>query len=661
MALRLMYACQQRVACLCVWVAMAATASAGAAPANPQADATAKSADTVDWETTHGGSAGSINPRGAEIYRTTCAVCHEAGVPRAPTPFILSLMPPAAIYRALTQGVMQPQAQHLSEEDRRAVAEHLAGRKFGAPSALEPPLCRGTAAAFDFGEPPITHGWGLEPTNSRYLPSSETGIGPADLKQLRLKWAIGFEGATRARSQPAAAAGAIFVGSEDGRVFALDRASGCQRWAFQAAAEVRTGIVVSPWSAGDRDAEPAIYFGDLSGTVYAVDARTGELIWRERADEHPSATLTAAPALHAGRLYVPVSSLEEAAADGTYECCTFRGSLIAYDAPTGKRAWQTFFVDEPQRRGKNPNGFTIWAPSGVALWNTPAIDARRGVLYIATGDNYSVPTTELSDAVVAVDLATGRIKWAHQALAGDAWTASCVLPDRGNCPQDEGPDYDFGAAAILATSSKGRQYVLAGQKSGWVYALDPDSGELVWKTKVGRGGIMAGVYFGMASHGDRVFVPISDPPDGRTYDEPAKPGLYALDLETGQFLWKAPNDERTCVDLGPECSPGIAAAITATDALVFTGASDGWIRVYDVNTGRVLWRYDTLQQVTTVGGDRARGGSMGGGAGPVMRDGMLIMPSGYGFSGRIPGNVLLVFEVDRSGGPVADPSPAPAR
>ena len=636
----------QRTARLCASLAITALASASAAPPTPQASDPAAPKSRVDWESTHGGTAISVNPRGAEIYRTTCAVCHEAGVPRAPTPFILGLMPPAAIYRALTQGVMQPQAQDLSDEDRRAVAEHLAGRKFGEPGALEPPVCKGAAASFDFGEPPATHAWGLEPANTRYIPSDQAGIGPRDLAHLRLKWAVGFEGAMRARSQPVLAGGAIYVGSEDGRVFALDRSSGCQRWAFQAAAEVRTGIVISPWKAGDRSAKPIIYFGDLSGTAYAVDAHTGELVWRERTDVHPSTTLTAASALHDGRLYVPVSSLEEAAADGTYECCTFRGSIIAYDARTGERVWQTYFADEPQPRGKSPNGFTIWAPSGVALWNTPAIDARRGVLYTATGDNYSAPTTAMSDAVVAVDLATGRIKWVYQALAGDAWNASCVLPDRGNCPEEEGPDYDFGAAAILATSANGRDYVLAGQKSGWVYALDPDEGKLVWKTKVGRGGIMAGVYFGMASQGDRVYVPISDPPDNRTYEDPAKPGLYALDLKTGQFLWKAPNDKSACADLGPECSPGIAAAITATDDLVFTGASDGWIRVYDASTGRVLWQYDTLQEVTTVGGGRAKGGSMGGGAGPVVQDGLLIMPSGYGFSGRMPGNVMLVFGVE---------------
>jgi polyvinyl alcohol dehydrogenase (cytochrome) len=639
-----------RCARVATWLAVAAVASVSAAPPTPNPH-TATSDATVDWEVNNqpgGSDQGSVNPRGAEVYQTTCAVCHEAGVQRAPAPFILSLMPPAAIYRALTQGVMRPQAAHLSDEDRRAVAEHVSGRPFGEVGALEPPVCKGAAAKFDFDDPPALRLWGLNPENTRHVARATAGVEPRDLERLRLKWAIGFEGATRVRSEPVLAGGAIYVGSEDGRVFALDRSTGCQRWAFHAGAEVRTGIVMSAWKTGDQNAKPMVFFGDLSGTAYGVDAVSGELVWRDRADLHPSTTLTAAPALHGSLVYFPVSSLEEAAADGTYDCCTFRGSMIAYDAVSGRRVWQTYFVDEPKQQGTAENGHKIFGPSGVALWNTPSIDARRGVLYVATGDNYSQPTTEMSDAVVALDLKTGRVKWVHQVLEGDAWNASCVLPDRNNCPEDEGPDYDFGAAAILAPSSSGREYLLAGQKSGWVYAFEPDDGKLVWKTKVGRGGVMAGVYFGMAAGSDRVYVPISDPPDGRTYDEPAKPGLYALELATGKFIWKAPNADSVCDDRGPACSPGIAAAVTATDDLVFTGASDGRIRIYDAATGRVLWRYDTIQDVETVSGGTARGGSMGGGAGPIVQDGLLIVPSGYGFSGRMPGNVMLVFEVDRN-------------
>ncbi len=565
-------------------------------------------------------------------------------MPRAPVPYILRLQPPAALYRALTTGAMRAQGETLQDSERRAVAEYLSGRKLNEQSDLEPPLC-GADIGFDAKAPPAFPGWGLTPENTRYVSTAAAGIGRANVGQLKLQWAVGFAGATRARSEPAIAGGALIVGSADGTIYALDLASGCKRWVFQVGSEVRTGVVVSPWVAGDATAQPLAYFGDVVGNLYAVNARTGALAWRDRADLHPSTTLTAAPVLHDGLLYQAVSSLEEGAADGTHECCTFRGSLIAYDARTGERRWQTFMTEPPTQRGKDTNGRPKWGPSGVALWNSPAIDTQRGLLYIATGDNYSDPVTAMSDAVVAMDLKTGKIRWVYQATANDGWNVSCIAPDRANCPESAGPDFDFGASPILMQATNGKQYVLAGQKSGTAYAIDPDTGQLVWKHKVGRGGIMAGIYFGMAAGDDRVYVPVNDAADGQTYDFPDSPGLYALDLHTGAFVWKQPYTDAACAGRGPACGPGINAAVTATDQLVFAGAGDGWLRAHDAATGALLWSFDTAGEFKTVGGGLARGGSMGGGAGPVLSNGYLIMPSGYGFAGRMPGNVMLVFKV----------------
>ena len=360
----------------------------------------------------------------------------------------------------------------------------------------------------------------------------------------------------------------------------------------------------------------------------------------------PSTTLTATPALHGDRLYLPVSSLEEGVADEKYNCCTFRGSVISFDAHTGKRVWQTYLVDEPKLRGTSAKGIQSWGPSGIAIWSTPAIDERRGVLYVTTGDNYSTPTTGMSDSVIAMDLETGKIRWVYQATANDAWNTSCALPDRSNCPKENGPDYDFGAAAILATAHDGRQYVLAGQKSGAVYALDPDSGKLVLDQQGGPRRHSGRCVF---RHG-RARRPRLRA-DQRCVGRPlvrraAKPGLYALKLADGTELWKAPIADSVCDGRGAQCAPGIGAAVTATDDLVFTGAGDGRLRIYAASSGRVLWEYDTMVETRTVGGGVARGGSMGGGAGPIVHNGLLIVPSGYGFAGRMPGNLLLVFGVD---------------
>ncbi len=585
-------------------------------------------------------------PRGAQLFGEICAKCHEHATGHAPAVYNLKLMTSASVYGALTTGAMRVQGKQLSVEDRKQVASFLGGGDVDHDAKLAPPACEGEAARFDFQQAPAFPSWGLTPANTRYVSSKGAGIDAQSVGKLHLKWALGFDGASRVRSEPALGGGAIFVGSQSGQVYALDRHTGCARWQFHAAAEVRSGIVLSPWTAGDVHAAPRVYFGDVVGNVYAVDALTGNLAWRQKADLHASATVTAAPALYKDRLYVTVSSYEEGAVGGTYECCTFRGSVAAYDAHTGKRLWKTYMTGKPEVRGRNPAGVKLRGPSGVGVWNTPSIDPKRGSLYVGTGNNYSSPATALSDAVVALDLGTGRIKWSYQGMAKDAWNPGCALKDPAVCPEEQGLDYDFGAAAILATGSDGHDLVVAGQKSGWAYGLDPDSGKLVWKSKVGRGGILAGIAWGMAVRGDTLFVPVSDVADGQTYQEAARPGLYALNLGTGHSVWSAPMTTSHCDGRGPACAPGIAAAVTATDDLVLTGGNDGQVRIYGADSGQVLWEYDTTQAATTVGGGTARGGSMSGAAGPIVHDGMLIIESGYSFTGRMPGNVMLVFGID---------------
>ena len=556
---------------------------------------------------------------------------------------ILGLMPPGAIVNTLTNGAMRIQGQGLTDADRIAVAEFLSGKPLGKPEEDRAPRCVGRAAAFDFAEPPVFPGWGLTEGNTRAIPAKVGGLTASNIGHLKLKWAFAFPDALRARSHPILAGGAIFIGSHLGDVYALDRRTGCVRWRFQAAGETRTGLVVSGWRAGDRTARPLVYFGDLTGSVYALNAINGRMVWKVRADSHPSTTLTAAPTLYGKLLYVPVSSLEEAIIDPGYQCCTFRGSVLALNARTGASVWRTFMTPSPQDQGLNPKGEKKFGPSGAPIWNTPAIDVKRRQLTVGTGDNYSSPATTTSDAIIALDLASGRVNWVYQTRERDAWNVACGVPDTTLCPSEKGPDYDLGAATIVATDRGGHDHVLAGSKSGDVYAVDAAKGRLQWDVKVGRGGVLAGIYFGMAVSADRVFVPVSDAADGRTYSEPARPGLYALDLKTGRYLWKAPDTGLSCVGRA-HCVPGIASAISVTGDLVIAPGSDGWLRIRDARTGKELWSYDTTQPVTAVGGAIAKGGAMAGGVGPIAYHGMLIMPSGYGFAGKIPGNALLVFD-----------------
>ncbi len=444
------------------------------------------------------------------------------------------------------------------------------------------------------------------------------------------------------RSQPAFAGGAIYVGGDDGTVYALDPKSGCAHWAYTSPGPIRSGVVVSGWQAGDTRARPMVYFGTVLGKEYALDAHSGRLVWSKAADSHPNATLTASPAWHDGVLYVTVSSLEEpAAAAPTHECCTFRGSVLALDGKTGAEKWRAWMVGEPKPRGKNASGTTLYGPSGVAIWSTPLVDATRGLIYVVTGDNYSAPATDLSDSIVALDLKTGAVRWHYQATRGDIWNVSCGFADSGNCPADSGPDYDFGSAPVLAHGRDGHDYVLAGQKSGLLYAVDPDSGALKWMKRVGRGGVFGGIHFGIAAEGGTVFVPVSDMADGNTYPMAARPGVYALDVATGRTEWSAPSPD-TCGDKR-FCQPGYGAAISVTSGMVLAGALDGHLRALDAKTGRVLWDTQTAVPVTAVNGATAHGGSMAGGAAPIAWHGMLLVNSGYGGLGKMPGNVLLAY------------------
>ncbi|MFP6816578.1 MAG: PQQ-binding-like beta-propeller repeat protein [Pseudomonadales bacterium] len=581
---------------------------------------------------------------GRTVYDNHCAACHNGAVQKAPHRLMIGLMTPEAIDTTLTTGLMAEQGSFLTKVERVEVAEYLAG----VPMGSEPPAmftCSDDSEVFDVDRPPRVSGWGLQPTNTRMLPESVSGISKSDLSRLTLKWAFAFPGANRARSQPALAGGAIYVGGHNGLVYALDQETGCVRWTYESAAEVRTGIIVESWQAGDADAQPMAFFGDVLGNVYAINARTGAGIWRIRADEHPNATITGSPSLYDGRLYVPVSSLEVSlAADPIYECCTGRGAVLALNAASGEVLWKTYTVEEtPVVQSQNRSETNMIGPSGAMVWNSPTIDAKRNQLYIGTGENMSSPATLTSDAIFAMDLDSGKVNWVFQATANDAWNVACGTRRPDSCPEEDGPDFDFGAGTLMLTAPTVGDLVIGGQKSGKVHALNPDTGELVWQTRVGRGGIQGGVHFGMAADSDQLYVPISDMADGRTYPDPDRPGIHALDPDTGEELWWSVSPD-VC-DGRYFCHPGVSQAITTTSGMVFAGGMDGVLRIHDSTSGEVLWEMDSTQTIPTVSGAEAFGGSFGGGSAPILQDGVMVLSSGYGIYLHMPGNLLMVFEV----------------
>lgn len=584
---------------------------------------------------------------GAALYQQHCAQCHEGAVSKAPQLSLLEIMSAGSILRAMETGVMQSQAAAMTAAERRLLAQHLTGQSL-TDTAPPPPAasCTGEAARFDFSAQPDTQGWGVTQGNQRHFGEDITSVNASNIGRLKLKWAFAFPEAIRVRSQPATAGGALYVGSQNGSVYALDQKTGCIRWSYSTIAEVRTAIVVGSWAEGET--APLLYFGDLLGNVYALNAVTGKLVWRDRPEDHPSLTLTAAPVLYKDQLMVPLSSLEvTSAADPGYACCTFRGGVASYDAKSGEKLWTGYTIAEPPRVvGKNAAGTDTLAPSGSPVWNTPSIDADRNVMYVGTGENYSSPANETSDAILALSLSDGSIVWSQQMTAGDAWNMGCETKERISCPPEDGPDYDFGAATILTTTSAGKDIVLAGQKSGEVFALDPDAGgKILWRNKLGRGGIQGGVHFGMTVEGDTLYVPMSDFYGGPRWPGEAKPGMFAVDIKTGKTQWYTKTPE-VCNDR-EFCDPGLSAAASSISGAVLAGSMDGHIRAYGRKTGDIIWDLDTAISFNTLNGTKAQGGSFGGAAGPVFKDNMLFLSSGYGIYFHMPGSVLLAFELPK--------------
>ena len=580
---------------------------------------------------------------GEQLYKTICAVCHGGSVSEAPRLEALQRLSVRTILQTLQTGVMRVQGASLTATERQLVADYIS-KLSPSETSIKAGQCAEPLSASTRSEKPRIGSWGMGPGNMRYAAAPDLRITAANVSQLALSWVFAFPDATRARSQPTVVGNTLFTASQQGVVYALDIATGCVRWTFQADDEIRSAIVVGTDKNGVAN---RLYFGDFKANVYALNLQTRQLLWRKHVDEHQQATITGSPVLYRNRLYIPVSSTEVVSAySDKYPCCTFRGSVVALDVADGKVAWKTYMTDTPAPQALNAVGTQTYGPSGAPVWSSPTVDAKRGLLYIGTGENYSRPASPTSDAVLALSMATGAIEWVQQTINQDAWNAACTKPGLANCPDKHGPDYDFGAPPMLVSRPGKPDLILAGQKSGIVYALNPDAkGAIVWQQRVGRGGIMGGIHWGMASDGKTLYVPINDhdayPADSA---KPAFPGLHALRVTDGTIQWSAVEKDRCEKGTKWVCAPGISAAITLIPGLVFGGALDGLLQAYSTTDGRVLWSYDTNRNFDAVNGVKASGGTIDS-AGPVVMGNQLFVNSGYAKFGEKAGNVLLAFTI----------------
>jgi len=511
------------------------------------------------------------------------------------------------------------------------------------------------------------NGWGADLNNHRSQSGAMAGLQADSFAQLKLKWAFGVPGVKGMYGQPTAAGGRLFFGTSTGNVYSIDAASACVYWVFKASANVRTAITV-----GRAGARWAAYFGDTGANgahAYAVDADTGSLIWKTTVDESPLSRISGSPALYSGVLYVPVTSSEDAkAGDPAFECCRLQGSLAALNAGSGEVIWKSPTIPAPARPvGRNSRNVQQWGPSGAGIWSAPTVDPLKGAIYVATGDSHSVPEASTSDAILAFDMATGRMLWSRQAAPGDLFNMACVDGDPANCPQPHGNDLDFGSPPVLVGLQDGRRALIAGQKSGIVYAFDPDNeGKLLWHAEIGKGGPLGGVMFGLATDEQNAYVALSDMDDvfGVNGAEPflsrmsikfvhlwhrttagflrdGGGGTFALRLNSGQRVWYAPPQ----CDSGPgQCHPAQLAAVTHIPGVVLSGSADGYLRAYSTDDGHVIWKTDTARRYETANGIGAHGGAICG-PGPTVAGGVIYVNSGYPGPRETPGNVLLAYSV----------------
>lgn len=584
------------------------------------------------------------------LFNNNCAGCHKNTMSsadqnalketNAPSTDTLATMTPEAIYAALTTGAMAQQAGKLSDNEKRVIAEFFGGRPLGTGDAgdaknmtnrcsVNPKLSSESGAGW--------LGWGNDLTNTRFQPAKAADLGPDAVAHLKLKWAFGMPNGAETYSQPVLVGGRIFIGDDNGYVYSLDAATGCVYWSLHTDAQVRTSMVVGPIG-GHGSSKYAAYFGDRKANVYAVDARNGELLWKHNAEPRVLAHITGSPVLYKGRVYVGVAGSEEVASgDPHYPCCTYRGSLSALDANTGRVIWKSYTIpEEPKPTKKNSLGTQLWAPAGASIWSTPTIDAKRGAIYVSTGNAFTEPAAKTSDAIVAFDLETGKMLWWYQGVENDASPAGCGGrgPKGEQCPEHVGPDWDFANSPILRTLANGKRVLVAAHKGGTAVAIDPDrQGSLLWKADltdgaaVGPGGQ---IMWGGAADDQNVYYSLQTG------------GVAALRLTDGSRAWFARLTPAVPAG-GGRPRRGAVAAVTVIPGVVFAGGWDGVLHALSTADGQELWSTNTAQPFATVNGVPGKGGSLGA-PGPVIAGGVLYVGSGYiGTGNGMPGNVLLSF------------------
>lgn len=486
---------------------------------------------------------------------------------------------------------------------------------------------------------------GTDGNNPRHLDAAQAGLTTAELSNLELAWAVAFPQTSGMRAAPVIIGSTIFYAATDaGRVFALDINSGCAKWVFEGETRLRSSMAYSV-----VDGVGTLVFGDQRGMVYSINAENGESNWLESGQaSNNQAMITGTPVIHEDKIIVPLSgSGVVTGGNPRFECCENHGAVTALDIRSGEKLWEYHTMPAAEYTGAvSSTGVKQRGPSGAPIWTTPTIDAARGQIYVTTGENTSHPTTNTSDAVIALDLETGEEKWVFQALANDMWNFACTAAGP-NCiilADTNSVDFDFGGPAILVEAD-GQELLIAGQKSGDLWALNPDTGAVVWNQREGEGTALGGNHWGIATDSERAFMTINDP---GTMSGNARPGIFTYFVGTGEPSWfyevePKCNNERS--DRLRRCNElyGFSATPLSVDGALITAGLDGRLFIFNSDNGELLFEYDTVRDYETVNGVEGYGGSIESHS-IAAGSGMVFVGSGYGQFSQVPGNVLLAFK-----------------
>jgi polyvinyl alcohol dehydrogenase (cytochrome) len=614
--------------------AQAPAAPQGAAPA-PRAGQGAPPAPAAGRG---GGSPGTES--GWATFEGQCFRCHgNTATNSKTTAWAIRQMTPERIYAGLTK-TTHTEGASLSDIQKQRVAEFMSGRPMGSVGAGEasamPNRCATNPAMTDPAAGPSWNGWGNDLANTRFQPAAAARLAAADVPRLKVKWAFGIPKGMTNNAQPTVVSGRVFMATDNGYIYSLEAKTGCVYWSFQNGSIVRNSPMVGAVT-GQGATRWAVFFGDGHANVFALDAQTGRQLWKTRVDEHIVARITAGVKYHDGRVYVPLSGSEEFnSGQKDYPCCTARGGVVALDANTGKQIWKAYNVDEPKPWKKQANGVQLYGPSAGGVWNSPTIDTVRGALYVGTGDAVTPPESPLTDAVMALDLKTGKLLWSHRTMDKDLFMGGCGGQDRSEaCPSPMGPDYDIGNSPILVSLPNGKRALLVGTKSADVIGLDPDAnGALLFRVNLAGGPVGAGrgrgaIVWGGASDSRLVYYGMGGA------------GLGALQPGDGKTAWVF-----TSPGASGRGNAALGAAPTAIPGVIFEGSGEGRLFAVSAADGMKLWEFNTAQDFDTVNKVPAKGGQIAT-SGAVIVDGMVYIGSGYAISsGASGGNVLLAFGVN---------------